>query len=369
MMRPSLHMCIAVLALSSACTSEFMFTDSVDARGQTQARIKFGDALATPYAQGSEFTVYIEDKTRSSDMSGWVVQITDPSVLTVKSDSVRWVDEHTLALDVTAAAVGATELLLVDSATEVRGSAAAEVVVPTRAKLFAAAIAALDDPDFRGETPTPRLLAGGTAMFALEFLADDLVLHGGTPVRVETTPSLTAELVRAPWVDGRDGLRLSATQPGPAAIHLYLGEVLLQTFVVDVATPEQITAIDLIERKDAADEDSGAWLVVAQASDAFGRPIYGVDFVWEGMGQVFAGTGDVLAYAHDADVERQPVRAWVGGVHATVAVQAVEAEVLALHDEALLCQFDAHARNSWTTWLMLLGLGGLGWRRRRRAGG
>ena len=56
-----------------------------------------------------------------------------------------------------------------DPGGEVQGSASVEVRMPTRVKLFAAAIAALEDPGLLGESPQPVIMAGGVASFGVQY--------------------------------------------------------------------------------------------------------------------------------------------------------------------------------------------------------
>ncbi len=353
--------------LFGGCTSEYAFTDSVSSRARELApRAEFGDELSTPYVIGTEFTVYVEDRQRDESMIGWTVRVTDPSVLKLRSREPRWFDAHTLAIDVVAEGVGSTELLLLDANGEVKGSAAAEVRMPTRIKLFATAITALEDEDFAGETPHPQILTGGTASFLIQYIDDDLVLQGSAPIKLAMEPTIVAEVVESPLVDDRDILQITAGDPGRDRIDLYLGEMLLQTVDVEVVNPYQVAAIDLIERKASVtdDEEDGEWLVVAQAYDEWRRPIYGVGFEWEFPGRAFEQVGDLLFYEHDPDpAKRKRVIARAAGREATVSLQAADGEVYTSNDAAFNC--NAAGRSGAPLWALVL-VACMG-RRRRRA--
>jgi len=363
-MRSLLLSCVAV-ALLAGCTSEFAFTDSVNSRFNERApRAEFGDELSTPYVLGARFTVYIEDREGDANFTGWTVRVTDPRVLSLREQQPRWVDRHTLALDLEATGEGTTELLLLDPNGEVKGSAAAEVRVPTRVQLYASAIAALEDDDFRGLTPHPQLLAGGTASFVVQYLADDLRLQGSTQLAVATTPAIEAVVQHSQAADNRDIVQISAGEPGLEALELWVGGLQLQRVEVDVVGPEAVAAIDLIHRKGASTaEDEGDWLVVAQAYDALRDPIYGVGFGWDLEGYTFEQAGDVMVYAHDPERDSlKQVSAWAAGIEASMSVYAADAEVFTSNDDAFNCSVGAGRGAPLWALLLLLGLG----RRRRR---
>jgi MYXO-CTERM domain-containing protein len=364
-MRSRLLSFVAV-ALLGGCTSEFTFTDSVNSRFLERApRAEFGDELSTPYVLGARFTTYIEDREGDANFAGWTVRVADPGVLALREEAPRWVDAHTLALELEAVGEGTTELLLLDPSGEVQGSASAEVRAPTRAQLFASAIAALEDEDFRGETPHPQILTGGTASFVVQYLADDLRLQGSTQLEVATTAAIEAVIQHSRAADNRDIVQISAGEPGLEALELWVGGVQLQRVEVDVVGPEAVAAIDLIHRKGASSAESeGDWLVVAQAYDELRDPVYGVGFGWDLEGQTFEQAGDVLVYAHDAERENlKTVTAWAGGIEASMSIYAADAEVFTSNDDAFNCNVDGGRAAPWWALVLLLGLG----RRRRRS--
>ena len=356
---------LVAVALLGGCTSEFVFRDSVNSSSLGVApRAEFGDELSTPYVLGARFTTYIEDRDRDTNFTGWTVRVTDPRVLGLREEEPRWVDEHTLALDLEAVGAGTTDLLLLDPSGVVQGSASAEVRVPTRAQLFASAIAALEDEDFRGETPHPQLLAGGTASFVVQYLADDLRLQGSTQLEVSTTPAIDAVVQHSRAADNRDILQVTAGEPGLEALELWVGGVQLQRVEVDVVGPEKVAAIDLIHRRgESSAEAEGDWLVVAQAYDDLRVPVYGVGFGWDLEGRTFDQAGDVLVYAHDPDRDSlKRVSAWAAGIEASMLVFADDAEVFSSNDDAFNCSVGAGRGAPWWMLALLLGVG----RRRRR---
>ena len=364
-MRSRLLSFVAV-ALLGGCTSEFTFTDSVNSRFLERApRAEFGDELSTPYVLGARFTTFIEDREGDANFAGWTVRVADPRVLALREKAPRWVDDHTLALDLEAVGEGTTELLLLDPSGEVQGSASAEVRVPTRAQLFASAIAALEDEDFRGETPHPQILAGGTASFVVQYLADDLRLQGSTQLEVATTPAIEAVIQHSRAADNRDIVQISTGEPGLEALELWVGGLQLQRVEVDVVGPEAVAAIDLIHRKGVSSAESeGDWLVVAQAYDDLRDPVYGVGFGWDLEGQTFEQAGDVLVYAHDAERENlKTVTAWAAGIEASMPIYAADAEVFTSNDDAFNCNVDGRGAAPWWALVLVLGLG----RRRRRS--
>lgn len=365
-MRNALRLFAVAGVLLGGCTSDYTFTDSVNSRGlMFMPRSEFGDELSTPYVIGAKFTIYIMDTQHNTDLTGWKVLATNPEVLQILNEEPRRVDASTLELDVVAATAGTTELLLRDAGSEVQGSAAVEVRVPNRVKLFASAIAALENPDYMGETPRPVMMAGGVASFGVQYFDGDLRLQGATDLQVETSKVMAAEVEQSEVVNNRDVLQLAAgEQLGPHAVDLYLGKMRLQTITVEVLPPSAIAGIELIHKKGSSpDEAAGEWLVVAQAIDDTRRPVYGVDFDWQFPGRSFVNSGDVLVYEHDPDPDKlRRVTARAGQFDAAISLQAADAEVFTSNDEAFNCSVAGDAPAPW--WA--LGVVVLGLRRRKR---
>lgn len=351
-------------ALLAACTSEFTFTDSVNSRlFEIKPRAEFGDELSTPYVIGAEFEVYIEDNDRETDFVGWTIETTNPRVLRLRDEPYR-LGDHIIGLDVAAAGEGAAELLLRDDHGEIRGSAAVEVLRPTRAKLFAAPIYALDNPDFRGETPRPRILAGGTATFAVEYLHRDVRLQGSTQIRVEGTSALEAAVRSSEVAHNRNWLQFTVAREGEHTAELWLGDAMVEQVTIDGVGPGAIAGIELID-SDAAtpDELAGEWLLVAQAVSEDKQPVYGVDFEWalaERGGYVVPG--DVFVYEHDPEEQFRRVTARAYGVEQSISVRVADGEPASSNDTSLTCSVAGSSSPApWALGLLLVAL-----RRRRR---
>lgn len=350
---------IVGLVLLAGCTSEFTFTDSVNSRlFEIKPRSDFGDELSVPYVLGAEFSVFVEDNEQETDFVGWRIESTNPRVLSFRDEPYR-MGLHTLGVDVAAAGEGVADLLLRDENGEVRGSAAVEVKRPNRAKLFAAPIYALDNPDFRGETPRPRLLVGGVASFAVEFLRDDLRLQGSTALRAKGSRGLEAAVEGSELAHNRNWLRVAASALGRHEVELWVGEALVERIDVEAVGPGAIAGLELIDGDaDTPDELAGEWLVVAQAVSEDKEPIYGVDFEWELPGRAFEVPGDIFVYEHDVEGSFQRLTARAYGVSSTLAVRAAAGEP-ASSDAALAC--DMRAGQGAGLWALVA----LGLRRRR----
>ncbi|MBL9101776.1 MAG: hypothetical protein JNL82_12510 [Myxococcales bacterium] len=365
-MRNALRAIFFGSVLIGGCTSDYTFTDSVNSRGlMFMPRSEFGDELSTPYVLGADFTIFIQDTQGDTDMKGWKVLVTNPAVLTLREAAPERLDSSTLSVEAVAGGVGTTELLLIDPGGEVQGSAAVEVRMPTRVKLFAAAIAALENPDYLGESPRPVIMAGGVASFGVQYFDTDLRLQGSTDLRVEASKGLAAEVEKSEVVNNRDVIQIAAADVvGQQALDVLIGELRLQTVMVDVVRPSAISGIELIHKKGATpDEAAGEWLVVAQAHDDSGRPVYGVDFDWQFPGRTFLDSGDVLVYEYDPDPEKLTrITAFAGAYEASISVNAADAEVFTSNDEAFNCNVAGGTQAPW--WA--LGLVALGLRRRRR---
>lgn len=351
------------LAALAACSSEFTFSDSVNSRlYEFKPRAEFGDELSVPYVLGAEFAVFVEDNEQETDFVGWTVDSTDPAVLQFRERPYK-LDQHILAVDVTAAGEGTAELLLRDSSGEIRGSAAVEVRRPTRAKLYAAPIYALENPDFRGETPRPQIVVGGTATFAVEYLHDDLRLQGSTNLLVEGSRDVEAAVRRSELADNRNWLQLTVGAEGPHSVQLALGKLPVDRFDVIGVRPAAIAGVELIDADaDTPEEVAGEWLVVAQAVGEDKEPIYGVDFEWHLPGFAsFDTPGDVFVYEHDTTEEFRRVTARAYGVESAISIRAAAGEPASSNDTSLACAVSDAPPPGWALGLLLLAI-----RRRRR---
>jgi MYXO-CTERM domain-containing protein len=349
-------------ALFAACTSEFTFSDSVNSRlFEIKPRAEFGDELSTPYVLGAEFEVFVEDNEQETDFIGWSITSTNPKVLRLRDEPYR-TGEHILALDVAAAGEGTAELLLHDNFGELRGSAAVEVLRPTRAKLFAAPIYALENPDFRGETARPRVLAGGTATFAVEYLHDDIRLQGATDIKVESTGALEGAVRSSELAHNRNWVQFTVEREGEHTAELWLGDRMVERVTVDGVGPGAIAGIELIDSDPATpDELAGEWLLVAQAVSEDKVPVYGVDFEWmlEERG-AYVIPGDVFVYEHDDEEKFRRVTARAYGVETQISIRVADGEPASSNDTSLTCSVGGSS-SPWALALVLFALG-----RRRR---
>lgn len=350
-------------ALLAACTSEFTFSDSVNSRlFEIKPRAEFGDELSTPYVIGAEFEVFVEDNEQETDFVGWKIESTNPKVLRLRDEPYR-IGDHIIGLDVAAAGEGTAELLLRDNFGEIRGTAAVEVLRPTRAKLFAAPVYALENPDFRGETARPRILAGGTATFAVEYLHDDIRLQGATTIRAEGTDALDAAVRSSEVAHNRNWVQFTPVREGEHTAELWLGERMVESVTIDGVGPGAIFGVELIHSDPATpDELAGEWLLVAQAVSEDKVPVYGVDFEWmlEERG-AYVVPGDVFLYEHDEEEKFRRVTARAYGVETTISVRIADGEPASSNDTAMTCSVSGSSCPVWALSLVLLGF-----RRRRR---
>lgn len=349
------------LALLAGCSSEFTFTDSVNSRlYEFKPRADVGDELSTPYVLGARFEIFVEDNDRETDFVDWTIEVVDPRVLRLLEAPYR-LGPHHLGMEVLAAGEGVTEILLRDPTHTIRGSAAVEVKRPTRAKLYAAPIYALENPDFRGETPRPRILVGGTATFAVEYLHGDLRLQGSTDLRAEGDDGVDAVVRHSELADNRNWVQFTVASEGRHKAALRLGDHLVEEVEIEGVRPSAIAGIELIDGDAGTpDELAGEWLLVAQAVSEDKQPIYGVDFEWSMPGRSFPEPGDIFVYEHDPEEQFQRVTARAYGVESAISIRVAAGEPASSNDTTLTCSTTGPTA-PWALALVLLGL-----RRRRR---
>lgn len=291
----------ALLVPLAAChpDARFEFSDTIDL--DFDFGLSRADTLHQPYVEGSSFTIYVDDRREHLD-DGVTLDVEDGDVLAVDETGVSNDGEMAWAL-VDAVGTGRAEVAVVDDRGKVLDSETVEVVRPDDATLLAAAPVFVGRSDFPAETEEAKILLGGTATFQVVWTDHGERLFGNGALDFDIDdPELARVEVRHSWLfEDREWIQITPLQSGSfevGIVHAPSGHA-IRWFAVDVVDETDIAEVTLVGQNERGAED-GDWMVVAaQAWDAAGVPIYGVEYTWDVDGLAQAGEGDLYRYEYD----------------------------------------------------------------------
>jgi hypothetical protein len=287
---------LAVALPLSACGPKISMTDDIDLTwdfGLTLAR--FDEDLHTPYVKGAPVKLFVDADDDETPMRGWTVTSADPAVFRIERQVLDDVDQSGITVYGVAAAEGRSIITIVDGEGETVGTAVAEVVAPDRVELQAHGYLILgrDGEAFVSEA---RQLVGGTATYLVRYFRGKRELFGNSVLSVTAPETVTATPRTTFLFENREWLTLRSDAVGVTPIKLNAdGEAVAQVNVTTVPEAE-VDHVDLLGMNEKG-RNQGEWLVVlAQAFDASGWRLFGVDFDWTLAGVRQVGEGDLFRY-------------------------------------------------------------------------
>jgi len=165
------------------------------------------------------------------------------------------------------------------------------------------------------------------------------------------------------WRQNREWLTLETTTAGTGSLQLFADGVKVAMVPLVVVPDSAITEVVLVTASESGRHE-GEWLVaLAQAYDATGTRIFGVDYPWNVDGAMQTADGDLYRYKFKAG-QTSMVRAQRGTHADTVMIQSGGGYV----DSTNRVGCTAGGGGSLVVGLVGLGLVRVQRRRRRRAG-
>lgn len=291
-----LALCGLVVALGlGACGPTYHMTDDVDLTWDFELTLsRFDDDLHSPYVRGARVTLFAHSSDDGERFAGWSIESSDPEVFRVDDSAVEAGGDGLVAHG-QAVGEGTARLRLLDDRGREVGRGVAEVRVPDRVELAAhgSLILGRDDEAVVSEA---RVVEGGEATYLVRYFRDGRELHGNGVLTADVPAGVTAQPRTSFLFENREWLTLDATDAGTGTLQLRAdGEavVSLPLVVVPDSAIEDVVVLTESEKG----HDDGDWLVaLAQAYDAQGARIFGVDYAWDVDGVAQSGDGDLYRY-------------------------------------------------------------------------
>jgi hypothetical protein len=321
----------------SGCGSLYL-TDDVDLTFDFHPLVGPSDDLHSPYVKGAKFNLFVHESQQSRVRPSWRIASEHPGILAVTDVRVEEYEssgERRRYLSARAAAVGegATHVVVLDDGGEVVHRAPVEVLRPDRIDLLAHGPLLVRRPPAQALTTEAQVLRGGTATFLARYyrggrqLSGNGVLGAMVPAGANPPP-VTARIVKSFLFEDRDWLQVTAARDGqgpmpPTTVDVQLladGEPAGRVRVI--AVDEAAIARVALSAEEARGAENGQWLVVlAEAFDAQGRPVYGVTYTWNFGGKPEQGLGDLYRYEYEEGMHKL-LTATHGGMSAGAMIEA-----------------------------------------------
>jgi MYXO-CTERM domain-containing protein len=293
---------LAVALVGAACGPTYSMTDDIDLTwdfGLTPRR--FDDDLHSPYVRGAAVTVFAHSSDGGEDLRGWSIDSSDPAVFRI--DAAVDSGGRDLAVRGQAVGEGTAALTLRDGHGHAVGHGTAEVRLPDAIELDAHGSLILGRDD-EARVAEARVLAGGAATYLVRYFQGGRELHGNGVLSADVPAGVTAEPRTTFLLEDREWLTLATasagTGPGSATVQLLADGVAAATLPLVVVPESAIADVVVLTEPERGHED-GDWLAaLAQAYDASGARIFGVDYQWNVDGAARQGDGDLYRYRFKA---------------------------------------------------------------------
>lgn len=299
-------LCLLLLgSLLAACSYDLY--DDVDLTLNFAPLVGPSEALHSPYVKGARFSVFLGEQGSVNHIGdGWRLESDQPAVLAI-SDVRRKEYEQDgkkrtyLQAAATALEEGQAAIIVRDGdgAEVFRGTI--EVLRPDRIELLAHGPLLIERPADQALTPSLQVLTGGTATFLARYFRGDRQLFGNGTLSVAASAAneVTAQVRRTFLFEDRDWLSVSAQREGTSQLELQAaGESISRVTVIGLSEAAlaqvQLSQAERVTRGDS--KDGRQEVVLAEAFDRSGQPVYGVTFSWSFGGTPQTGEGDLYRY-------------------------------------------------------------------------
>lgn len=323
------HAASTLLLATFGCDSDFALSDSVD--DVIDFAAVAGDrSLHAPYVVGAHFDLHAPAGVAS---------------LASSDDDVLQIEGNGAVVQATAIDAGMVDVLALDDSGDVIGATTVEVRMPTRAVLHAAAPVFLDRSDVSTEVTRPRLAAGGTATYLVQYFDGPTRLWGSGGLEVAGSVGVTVRVDHELLGEHRDWLTVVGGEPGVERVALGIGGETFSEVDIDVVDPSSIADLDVFASDDVGDPNASG-VVVATAYDLDGERIDGVPFEWSLAPGAELVAADIVRYR--ADALPMELFASFGELGGGATVHADEA------DAAQGCNVGGARPGAWGAWALVL---------------
>jgi hypothetical protein len=385
-MRTRLAAPLLLLAgLASSGCARVTMADDIDIDFDFAPLIGPSDDLHSPYVKGASVRVYARSTDSHEKMIGWTIESSDPTVFalvrlhpnayatgecTQTGGGISCAGDGSdaypgLAADFHAAGPGSAVLTVRDGSGAVLDARPVEVAVPDHAVLLAHGALLIGHPE-QAPVDEPRILAGGTATFMVEWHAGATVLSGNGVLSVDAPVGLAATPETTSFLEDREWLALTPSTPGAATITVYADGTRVEQRTVTAVAASEVDHVT-IAGEDEGHAHKGDWLVaLAEAWDGAARSIFGIDYTWNVDGVQQFGAGDLYRYEYEPGLPRV-LSASFAGMSASASIHAGAGFVDSTNN--IGCSLGGGRRGAGATALFAAPALALLWRRRRPARG
>lgn len=278
---------ITAIALATSACSNIHLADSVDLTFDW-APLAHPDHLHMPYVAGSSFHLYTLG-VDPDDLAGWTLESNDGSVIRVDSTSDG-------EADVTAVGPGTASMTLFDADGHNVHDIGLDVRQADRAELAAHGALIIDRPDLQDDWSEIHVLAGGSATFEVTWFAGDEQLFGNGALSAVAEGDIVVTPRQTFLFEDREWVTFSPGSPGTYDVQLLANGRLVRTVRVIAVTEDAVDHVELHGMDESQAHEGDLLTVLAQAYDAEGNTVFGVEYAWDLDGEDQDGYGDLYRY-------------------------------------------------------------------------
>lgn len=289
-----MHRLLLGLVTVAACGRTVTLTDDWDLTWDFQLTPfdRYKQDLHTPYVRGAELTLWATSDDDNDKVQNWSIVSADPSILEIED---QMYDGTSLGAKVLALGEGAVDVAVIDDHGTRVGHGLVSVALPDRVELEAHGYLIVGD-DAQAPVPEARIAQNDTATYLVRYYQGDHELYGNSVLSVGAPSGVVAEPRESYLFEKREWLTLTANALGPSTAQLYVDKALVADVQVIGVPASDITSVALIGQSEKGAK-TGDWLVLlAQATDAMGRRVFGVDYQWNVDGNAQTADGDLYRY-------------------------------------------------------------------------
>jgi len=290
-----MHRLLLLFAIA-ACGRTVTLTDDIDLTWDFKLTPfdRYKQDLHEPYVRGATLTMWASSDDDNDNLSKWEIVSSDPSILVIDDEPY---DGYSLGAHVRAVGEGTVDMAVIDEHGERVGHGLVHVALPDRVELDAHGYLIVGD-DAEAPVTEARIATGDTATYLVKYYQGDRELYGNNVLSVVADPQVIAEPRTSFLFEDREWLTLTPNATGLTNAQLLVDGAHVNDVQVIGVPASDITDVTLIGQSEKG-MANGAWLVLlAQATDAMGRRVFGVDYHWNVDGNAQTADGDLYRYEY-----------------------------------------------------------------------
>ena len=291
-----MHRLLLALLATAACGRTVTLTDDIDLTWDFKLTPfdRYHQDLHEPYVRGARFTMWASSDDDGDKVENWAIVSSDPDILVIDDSTY---DGYSLGAHVHAVGEGTVDMAVIDDHGTRVGHGLVHVALPDRVELDAHGYLIVGD-DKDAPVPEARIATGDTATYLVKYYQGDRELYGNDVLSVVADPQVTAVPRQSFLFEDREWLTLTPNATGLTTAQLLVDGTHVNDVQIIGVPASDITDVALIGQSEK-NHNTGDWLVLlAQATDAMGRRVFGVDYHWNVDGNAQTADGDLYRYEY-----------------------------------------------------------------------